>query len=231
MQVTRRCRRSYQNSLCVFAQSADGSVGNTDAKQNAIQMDSIRKIEDCSSEHILEIAYRVIAASDNDGILKECSEMFLFFLAENKMNGAMLMEYDDEQFLEDVVAFSRDCDSINTDSSYGDSGDEDTGELEDALYTLLYELKNFNVSTIVKESMEWKKVSVLMDPVLYSYSLFVQLSLHCRLWLDKVSHILPKGMCHSPCTILAHLMKCCRPKRCTFFHIFCHFAHLLPSTS
>ena len=217
----------------MIVQSADGSVGNTDAKPNASQMDDIRKIEDCSSEHILEIAKRVIAETDDDEEMKECSEILLSFLADKKVNGAMLMEYDDEQFFEDIVAFSRDCDSNNDDSSDVDSDDDssdvdsDDDEFEDLEFAseeLLKELKNFDVLKMVKESMEWKKVSVLMDPVYYSYDVLVHLNSYCLLWLDKVSHILPKRMCHFPCIILAHSMKCRRPNKyrlpfCTFITV------------
>ena len=140
--------RPHTNSLYKFEQNV-GTVadGNTDANSVENQWNNVRKIADWSNDQIIQIAKRVIAESDDDKKLKEYSETFLSFLTEKKVDGEMFMKYKDEnQFGDDIVAFSNNNRKLRNPSRY-----------------LFRALKQFNVSTPLKESMELKKVSFIIS--------------------------------------------------------------------
>ena len=66
--------------------------------------DSINALSDCSNAHILEIAERVI--EDVGGLLIKNRDILLSFLAEQQIDGAMLMQYQKRVFSKEVIAFA-----------------------------------------------------------------------------------------------------------------------------
>ena len=140
-------------ALCAFLQNVAGSEGDSDVKSVVTEWSGVRELADCNNHQILQIAKRVIdkyveeyEADDDDYEvlkMKDHSDTFLSFLAEKQIDGEMLKGYKREQFGHDVEAFSS------------------NENLDNLSRDLLWELQEYDdVSALVKESMEWKKVSV-----------------------------------------------------------------------
>ena len=121
-----------------FLQNVAGSDGEDDVKSVVTEWYGVRVLADCNNHQIMEIAKRVI---DKVLKLKDYSDVFLPFLAEKQIDGELLKEYETEQIVHDVEMFS---------------SNEKLARLS---RDLLRNLKKYDVSALVKESMEWKKVS------------------------------------------------------------------------
>ena len=126
-----------------FLQNVAGSDGEDDVKSVVTEWYGVRVLADCNNHQIMEIAKRVI-----DKVLKlklkDYSDVFLLFLAEKQIDGKMLKQYEAEQFVRDVETFS---------------SNEKLARLS---RDLLRNLKKYDVSALVKESMEWEKVSAFI---------------------------------------------------------------------
>ena len=125
---------------CAFLQNVAGSDGEDDVKSVVSEWNGVRELADCNNHQIMEIAKRVI--DDDDGLkMRDYLDIFLSFLAEKQIDGVMVKEYKKKQFANDVKAFSS------------------NKKLVRQSMRLLKKLQKYDVSVLVKESMEWKKVS------------------------------------------------------------------------
>ena len=130
------------------------------------QWNIFKKTRDCNTAEIMQIAKLLISTfeeqedEEDEQFCQEFYETFLSFLAEKKVDGEMLSAYDGNQFAAEIVAFS------NND------------EFERLSLWILEEMKdvNDNVYSVIKESLELKKVSALLHLLLSSGHTFIIIS-------------------------------------------------------
>ena len=130
-------------------QNYGGSDWKFDADLLVSRWNVFKKTVDCNTAEVIQIAKLCFSARRN--MDKREEQTFLSFLTEKKVDGKMLLEYDEDKFAKDIVAFSS------------------NEEFEDLSREILQELKEVNdyVRREIKESLEWKKVSVFSHRVLY----------------------------------------------------------------
>ena len=134
--------------MCCLAQNNDGSQEDTDAtdplQRLVSQWKVFKKTADCGNAEIVQIVKLIF--SMNGAVpeeFKEFPEIFLSFLTDKKVDGKLLLEYEANQFANDIAAFSN---------------NDKFGEMSRGML-IMFKLLTYHVSAQIKESLEWKKVS------------------------------------------------------------------------
>ena len=162
---------SLKLTMCCLAQNDDDSQDDTDfILQLVSQWKVFKNTADCNNAEMVQIVKLLFSAFAEDAdeeekqLFKELSETFSSFLAEKNVDGKLLLEYDEKQFADDIVAFSN---------------NDKVGRVSRGMLEMLKTWPEDFIAPIKQSlgsSLEWKKVGSFLHHLLYSYHVFIIIS-------------------------------------------------------